>query len=121
MSELNVCFPKLTVRLLLPPQVCRLYYEGVYDASPPSVILNVSARIPGAINTDETPLKKIISHSPPHQLAPGHVHLHPANVLIFSTVGRTASPEMARLFHGWYPAEIKAPAVNENVGYFNSQ
>lgn len=46
MSELNVCFPKLTVRLLLPPQACRLYYEGVYDASPPSVILNISAHIP---------------------------------------------------------------------------
>lgn len=32
------------------------------DASPPSIILNVSAHISSAINTDETALKEIISH-----------------------------------------------------------
>lgn len=32
------------------------------DASPPSIILNVSAHISSAINTDEIALKEIISH-----------------------------------------------------------
>lgn len=32
------------------------------DASPPSIILNVSAHISSAINTDERVLKEIISH-----------------------------------------------------------
>lgn len=32
------------------------------DASPPSIILNVSAHISSTINTDETALKEIISH-----------------------------------------------------------
>lgn len=36
--------------------------ELVKDASPPSIILNVSAHISSAINTDETALKEIISH-----------------------------------------------------------
>lgn len=31
-------------------------------ASPPSIILNVSAHISGAVNTDETALTEIISH-----------------------------------------------------------
>lgn len=42
--------------------MCVGSWELETDASPPSIILNVSAHISSTINTDETALKEIISH-----------------------------------------------------------
>lgn len=59
-------------------------------SSRPSILLNVTAHIFNTINIDETTLKIIsqfaVSIKPCLQFAPSHVHLHPDNVLIFSTV-----------------------------------
>lgn len=86
------------------------YSKACLHTSTPCIILNVTAHIFNTINIDETTLK-IISHfavsiKPSLQFAPSHVHLHPDNVLIFSTV-RTESLEITCLFHGQFPTENK--------------
>lgn len=68
--------------------------ENAYVLRPFFEQSNVSechrSHLPATINIDETSLKIIsqfaVSITPCLQFAPSHVHLHPDNVLIFSTV-----------------------------------